>query len=296
MRIAITGASGLVGTPLAAGLEADGHGVLRLVRREPAGESEARWDRDLGPATFSGVDAVVHLAGENIASRRWSAAQKDRIRSSRVDGTARVARALAQAAPSGGPRTLICASAIGWYGDRPAEVLDEESGPGKGFLGEVCAEWEAAADAARDAGVRVVHLRFGVILSPEGGALAKMLLPFRLGAGGRIGPGNQYMSWITARDAVRAVRHAIDHEELSGAMNAVGPHPIQNVEFTRTLGRVLKRPTIFPLPGPIARLALGEMADALLLADVRVLPRRLEQSGFDFAEPRLEEALRGMLR
>lgn len=295
LHVAVTGASGLVGSALVAELSSTGQRVTRLVRRNP-GSNDVVWDplaATFNGSQLEGVDAVVHLAGENIAATRWTANVKRRIRDSRVIGTRTLAAALANLASP--PKTLVTASAIGFYGDRGDELLDEQCGAGKQFLANVAMEWEAAAQPAIDAGIRVVHLRFGVILSPDGGALAKMLWPFKLGGGGRIGSGRQWWSWVSLDDAVGAVRHAIETEFLSGGVNVVAPNAVTNSEFTKTLGRVLHRPTILPMPAFAARLALGEMADELLLASIRVTPRRLLESGYAFKQPTLEAALRHLL-
>ena len=290
MKIAVTGASGLVGSELVLFLTTAGHEVIRLVRRSP-GEGEEHWNPASGIESdaIQGIDAVVHLAGENIAEGRWTKEKKDRIRDSRVDGTAALVQSLV--AMEHPPPTLICASAIGHYGDRGDTELIEDSEPGTGFLPEVCQAWEAAADPAREAGIRVVHLRFGVVLSVAGGALKKMLTPFRLGAGGRIGSGDQYMSWLSIGDAAGIILYALKTNELSGSVNAVAPEPVTNSEFTKALGRAVHRPTIFPMPALVAKLAFGEMAEALLLASTRVLPRRLEESGYTFRHRTIDEAL-----
>lgn len=296
MNVLVTGSTGLIGSALVSSLAAGGHRVTRLVRSQ-AGEGSVRWDPEaavLNAADLEGLEAVVHLAGENIAARRWTDEQKARIRDSRVKGTRLLCEALARLAQP--PKTLICASAIGYYGDRGEEVLREESAPGTGFLPEVCREWEGAAEPARQKGMRVVHLRFGVVLSPAAGALGKMLFPFRMGAGGVIGSGGQYMSWIALDDAVGAIHHALGTGALEGPVNAVSPHPVTNREFTKALGRVLRRPTIFPMPAFAARIAFGEMADALLLASARVEPARLLATGYAFRYPELEGALRHLLR
>ena len=299
MKVAVTGATGLVGSALVPFLLSGGHEVVPL-RRAPAGGSgdgdAPGWDPQTGalsPGVADGLDAVVHLAGENIAAGRWTAARKARIRDSRVNGTGRLAEALATLA--GPPRTLVVASAIGFYGDRGDDVLDETSAPGEGFLPGVCQSWEASAAPAREAGIRVVHLRIGIVLTPAGGALGQMLLPFRMGVGGVIGTGRQYMSWVALDDVLGGVLHALRTEDLAGAVNMVSPNAVTNREFTKTLGRVLRRPTVFPLPAFGARLAFGEMADALLLASSRVVPGRLRDSGFEFRYPGLEDALRHLL-
>lgn len=297
MRILVTGSTGLIGSALIPFLTAGGHTVTRLVRSAPRpGEREVRWDPERGEADrpgLEGQDAAVHLAGENIAGGRWTAERKARIRDSRVRGTQFLCESLARLDRP--PKVLLCASATGYYGDRKDEVLREESAPGSGFLAEVCRAWEAAAEPALRAGIRVVSLRFGVVLSPAGGALAKMLPPFRLGLGGRIGTGRQYMSWIALDDAVGAACHALTAEALGGPVNAVAPNPVRNLEFAQTLGRVLSRPALLPLPAFAARLALGEMAEELLLASARVEPARLTAAGYPFRHPCLEGALRALL-
>jgi uncharacterized protein (TIGR01777 family) len=297
LSVLVSGARGLVGSALVPFLTTGGHQVMRLTRSAPRPlERAVAWDPAKGAlegAALEGFDAVVHLAGESIASGRWTAAKKARIRDSRVEGTRLLATALSRL--SRPPGVLVCASAIGYYGDRGEEVLTEESGSGGGFLAEVCREWEAAADPARDKGIRVVHLRFGVIFSPAGGALAAMLVPFRLGAGGRVGSGRQYLSWIALDDAVGVIHHSLVTADLSGPVNAVAPSPVTNREFTKTLGRVLGWPTLFPVPALGARLAFGEMANELLLASTLVQPARLLASGYPFRYPELGGALRHLL-
>jgi len=256
-----------------------------------------RWDpgkRQVDAAGLEGLDAVVHLAGENIASGRWNAARKAAIRDSRVNGTRLLCDALAGLARP--PKTLVCASAIGYYGDGGADVLTEESPPGAGFLPEVCREWEAAAESAMRKGIRVVALRIGMVLSPRGGALSRMLPPFRLGFGGVTGNGRQYVSWVALDDLAGIVLHALQSGELRGPVNAVAPVPVTNREFTEALGKALSRPTPLPVPAFALRLAVGgEMADALLLASARVVPRRLEETGYPFRFPELGAALRHLL-
>lgn len=293
MQIIISGASGLIGTALTTRLQ-DRHDIVPLRR---GGRSDGiGWDPDggtLDPTALSGADAVVHLAGTGIADRRWSAAVKQSIRDSRVRGTGLLARSMAAAETP--PPVLVCASAIGYYGDRGDTVLDEDSSAGEGFLSDVCAEWEAAAQPARDAGIRVVHLRIGVVLTAAGGALAQMLPPFKMGVGGVIGSGQQYMSWIALDDLTALFAYAIESPDLAGAVNAVAPTPVTNREFTKALGQALGRPTVFPLPGVVARLMFGEMADALLLASTRVVPARLGRTDFTFTHERLDTALSAAL-
>jgi len=295
MRVVITGSRGLVGSALVPFLTTGGHRVTRLVRERPAA-GEAFWAPEAGrvdTADLEGADAVVHLAGESIAEGRWTAAKKARIRRSRVVGTRALAEALARLERK--PGVLVCASAVGFYGDRGEELLGEQSQPGQGFLSDVCCEWEDAASAARAAGIRVVHLRFGVVLTPAGGALGTMLPPFQLGAGGPIGSGRQWFPWVSLDDALGAVLHSLGQSTLAGPVNVVAPQAARQREFARTLARVLGRPSLVPLPGLAARLALGEMADALLLASQRVAPQRLLASGYAFRHPELEPALRHLL-
>jgi uncharacterized protein (TIGR01777 family) len=298
MKILVSGSTGLVGTALVSSLTGAGHQVIRLVRSQPGpGEKDIYWDPATGTLDsnrLEGFDAVVHLAGESIAEGRWTAEKKARIRNSRVKGTQLLAAALAQRVQR--PGTLICSSAIGYYGDRGAEILREDSRPGSGFLPDVCREWEAATKAAADSGIRVVNLRTGLVLSSAGGALPKMLPPFKLGVGGKLGTGRQYMSWISIDDLVGAIQHAFEKDSLSGPVNAVSPHPVTNLEFTKTLGRVLSRPTIFPVPAFAVRLMFGQMGEDLLLASARVEPARLAGSGYVFRYPVLEGALRHVLR
>lgn len=290
MNILISGASGLIGSAIKTALHARGDRVLSLTRRAARNDSEITWDpatNVLNPSRLVDIDGVIHLAGENIAAGRWTAAQKARIRDSRVQGTGLLAQTLAQLpAP---PSAFISASAIGYYGNRGDELLTEDSSPGEGFLPEVSVAWERAAHPAAEAGIRTVHPRIGIVLSRNGGALAKMRLPFKLGLGGTIGSGNQYMSWIALDDLVSVFLFALDNESISGAVNAVSPTPVTNREFTKTLARVLSRPAIFPVPAFAIKLALGEMADALLLASTRVISTRLENTSFAHSD--LESAL-----
>ena len=296
MHVMLTGSTGLVGTALPPVLADQGHQVRRLCR-EPSGEAQAtHWnpaDGTFAPGAFDGIDAVVHLAGESIASGRWTAARKARIRDSRVDGTRRLCEAMA--ALESPPTVLVAASALGYYGDRADEMLEESSPPGSGFLPTVCQEWEDAAEPARRRGIRVVHLRIGLVLSTRGGALAQMLLPFRFGLGGVLGSGDQFMSWITLDDLTGIALRALTDDRIHGPVNAVTPHPVTNREFTKTLGKVLRRPTVVPVPAFAPRLALGEMADALLFASTRIDPAVLRKAQFEFAHPNLEGALRHLL-
>lgn len=296
MKVLISGASGLIGSGLTSRSRIEGNEVVRLVRHPPQAEGEVFWNPTSGSIDaigMEGMDAVVHLAGENIAGGRWTEKRKQRFRESRVGGTELLCRALAQLAVP--PRVLVCASAIGYYGHCGDRLLNEEDGAGEGFLAGLVRDWEGATEVLAEKRMRVVLARFGVVLSAEGGALAKSLLPFRLGLGGKIGDGRQYMSWIALEDVVGAVCHALKCEEMVGPMNVVGPEPVTNAEFTRVLGLVLKRPTLLPLPAWLARLALGEMADELLLASIRAKPARLVETGYEFAYPELEGALRHLL-
>jgi len=297
MNVLVTGSTGLVGSALVSFLAGGGHRVTRLVRSpQSTTEPVAVWDPEKGQidaAPLEDMDAVIHLAGENIAGGRWNTERKARIRDSRVKGTRLLSETLARLARP--PKAFLSASAIGYYGSRGDEVMREDSSPGTDFLADVCRDWEAAAAPARDKGIRVVFMRIGVICSPRGGALAKMLTPFKLGAGGRVGDGGQYMSWIALDDVVGAIHHCWMTESLQGPVNLVAPNPVTNLEFTKTLGRVLGRPTIMPLPGFAARLMFGELADALLLSSTRVEPSRLLATNYAFRFPHLEEALRHLL-
>jgi uncharacterized protein (TIGR01777 family) len=297
LHVVVSGSTGLVGSALVPFLTTGGHTVTRLVRSQlQHGNDEIRWDPIAGnidTAGVEGVDAVVHLAGENIAAGRWTAATKARIEESRVRGTRLLCEALAHLRQP--PKVLVCASAIGYYGDRGAATVDEDSTGGTGFLADVCRAWEAATAPASDAGIRVVHLRCGVVLTAAGGALAKLLRPFQFGVGGRLGNGRQYMSWIGIDDVLGVVLHSIRTGALRGAVNAVAPQPVTNLEFTKALGRVLSRPTLFPVPAAAARLAFGEMADEMLLASTRVVPARLQATQYAFRHPDLDGVLRHTL-
>jgi uncharacterized protein (TIGR01777 family) len=300
MLVAVTGASGLIGTALARRLEAEGHQVLRLTRSRPTGPGQVRWDPAAGrldPDALAKADAVVHLAGANIGDKlRWTAREKRKILRSRVEGTALVARTMADLA--GGPsglRVLVCASGAHYYGDRGDEVLTEASGPGEGFLAGVVRQWEAAADPARAAGLRVVHLRTGPVQDASGAGLPKQALQFRLGLGGRFGSGRQWLSWIALDDIAGAYLHALTRDDLDGPVNAAAPNPVTNAEFTATLARVLRRPAVLHVPAFAPRLVLGEFADEMLFASIRAVPARLLETGYRFRFPELEAALRHTL-
>ncbi len=297
MRILLTGSSGLIGSELVPFFRGRGHSVTRLVRR-PAheGGKEFAWDPSEGkldPAALDDFEAVIHLAGENLAARRWSPEFKAKILASRTQSTSLLATTLAGL--SRPPKVFVSASAVGIYGNRGDETLDESSAAGKGFLADVCRAWEGATEVAAAKGIRVVNQRTGFVLSATGGGLAKMLTPFKLGLGGRLGSGNQYLSWIDLSDLVEVFNHVLTHEALGGPVNATAPNPVTNLEFTKTLGSVLGRPTIFPVPAFAARLAFGQMADEILLAGQRVMPTKLRESKFSFRFPELVLALRHVL-
>lgn len=296
-KIVISGASGLVGAQLASFLGTGGHEVYRLVRRAPdSAKNEIYWNpssQKIDSRSLEGMDAVVHLAGENIAGGRWTEERKMAIRRSRTDGTHLIADALANLDKK--PGVFISASAIGYYGNRGDEILTEESNPGKGFLADTCTAWESSANPAREAGIRVVHPRIGLVLSPQGGALAKMLPVFKMGVAGPLGDGKMFMSWIALDDLVGMLHHNIMTNELTGPVNAVAPNPVRNKEFTKTLASVLNRPAVLPAPEFALKMALGEMADQLLLQSARVIPETLNSSSFSFLYPELEQALRNEL-
>lgn len=299
MKVLVSGSSGLVGSALVRKLKGTGSEVGRLVRTTSTENPlDVPWKPGelLDPELISGFDAVVHLAGRNLAGR-WNLQMKREIRESRLQGTATIARAVAAAyRASGRPSVLISASAIGYYGSRRSELLTESSSGGTGFLAELCRDWEAAATPAAEAGVRVVLPRLGVVLSGEGGALARLLPIFRLGLGGRVGNGRQYWSWITLEDVAGAIEFAIDNPSLSGPVNLTSPNAVTNAAFTAALARALRRPALLPVPAFALRLALGEMADEALLASQRVQPEKLLKAGFPFAHPQLDEALAATLR
>jgi uncharacterized protein len=301
MLVVVTGASGLIGTALTRRLRAEGHQVLRLTRSRPTGADQAQWDPAAGqldPDALAKADAVVHLAAKNIGEQlRWTARTKRELLASRVVGTALVARIMADLAGGSGPgpRVLLCASGVGFYGDRGDEVLTEASSGGSGFLADLCRQWEAAADPAREAGLRVVHLRTGPVQDTAGGGLPKQALMFRLGLGGRLGSGRQWLSWTSLDDIVGAYVHALTHEELDGPVNNVAPNPVTNAEFTATLARVLHRPALLPIPELGPKLVLGEAADEFLFVSQRAHPLRLLETGYRFQFPELEPALRHTL-
>ena len=290
-RIAVAGASGLIGGALVRSLTADGHEVVRLVRRAPRAKDEVRWDPEGGhvdPAVLAGCDVVVNLAGAGVGDRRWTDAYKARIRSSRVLGTAALAGAIA--ALDEKPRVFVNGSAMGYYGETGDRAVDESAPPGTGFLPEMCVEWEGAAAPAQEAGVRTVFTRTGLVVARGGGAWGRLFPLFKAGLGGRMGDGRQYWSYIALHDEVAAIRHLIDTDALSGPFNLTAPTPLTNREITAAMGRVLHRPTLFPVPAPLLRTALGEMAGDVL-GSARVLPKRLLESGFTFAFPDIEGAL-----
>lgn len=294
MRVLVTGSRGLIGSALVPALESAGHSVTRLVRGK-AGKKEISWDPSgrLDSSATAGFDAVVHLAGESIAGR-WTDSKKERISNSRIQGTHTLVNAL-MVAPNR-PRVTVSASAVGYYGDRGDELLTEQSAPGSDFLADVCQRWEQAVEEAGSAGIRTVELRIGLVLSKHGGGLAQMLPPFRMGLGGRMGSGKQYWPWVSIADVVGAMMHALETDSMRGAYNVVAPQAVTNAEFTRTLGGVLHRPTIFPMPAFVVRAAFGQMGTALLLASQRVSSKKLEASGYKFKQPELKGALEELLR
>ena len=296
MKVAVMGSSGLIGSAYGETAKKAGVEVVRLVRHRPLpGPDEVSWDpeaEDVDEQGLAGINAVVHLAGENIGARRWSNAQKARIRDSRVNGTKAISNAVARLDPK--PDVLVCASALGYYGDRGDDVLTEDAPAGSDFLAHVGVEWEKASQGASDAGVRVVNLRFGLVIGRDAQLLTRQLPIFRLGLGGKLGGGRQFFSWISLDDTVRAISHAIDTPTLAGPINVCSPNPVTNAEFTKTFGRVLSRPAFFVVPRMVLRVALGEMADTMF-SSVRMNPTRLVESGFQFEHPYLEGALRHAL-
>jgi uncharacterized protein len=297
MKILISGASGLVGTHLIPTLEAKGHEVYKLVRKTPKGADEIQWDAEKGfseaeQARLENFDAVVHLAGDNVASENWSEEKKKTIRDSRVVGTRVLVEALAQT--QNPPKHFISASATGFYGNGKDKELTEESPKGEGFLPDVCAEWEAEAQKAENF-ARVVRMRIGIVLAKDGGALEKMLTPFKFGVGGTVGSGNQWMSWIALDDIISIINFFLENENLKGVFNLTAPNPVTNEQFTKTFGKVLNRPTILPVPAFAIKLLFGEMGETLLLEGTRVLPKRLEEAGYTFKFSDLEQAMRHVL-
>jgi len=297
MKILITGATGLIGKALQKALRAKGHELLLASRKEPKDSSYVQWDIEKGftePERLEGIDGVIHLAGESISALRWTHEKKKAIRDSRVLGTRNIVDAISDLKQR--PHVLIAASAIGFYGDRGDEELTETSKPGKNFLADVCREWEAEARRAEDSGVRTVLLRTGIVLSRDGGALGTMLTPFKLGLGGVIGDGKQWMSWISLPDHIDAILFALENENVRGALNSVSPNPVTNQEFTTVMGEVLYRPTFIPVPEFAVNLMFGEMGEALLLDSMRVIPKRLEDAGFKFKFPDLKKALENAVK
>jgi len=294
-KVLVSGAGGLIGAALLSSLRSSGWSSVRLVRRPAKNDEEISWDpaRGIAPEAVSGFDAVIHLAGESIFGR-WTEAKKEKILNSRVVATSNLAQALADAEEK--PNVFVCGSAIGYYGNRGDELLREESAPGQGFLAEVCQRWEESTMPALRADIRTAHLRTGVVLSPKGGALGAMLLPFKAGVGGRVGSGRQWMSWIHLQDMVGAIHHILKNDLLQGPVNMVAPKPVTNTEFTKVLGSVLSRPTIFPLPEFAVRTVFGEMGQELLLASDRVEPGKLISSGYPFRFRELRGALEALLR
>jgi uncharacterized protein len=295
LRILMSGASGLIGSALLPSLEANGYEVTRLVRKGPSAAGEIAWNpaQPLDPELVSGFDSVIHLSGESILGR-WTEAKKKRIVESRVGTTRTLSEALVKAAQR--PRSFLCASAVGYYGTRGDEILDEQSSSGKQFASELARRWEAATQPAADAGIRMVPLRFGAVLSKQGGALRQMLLPFRLGLGGKTGDGRQWMPWVAIADAVDAILWILNHESLSGAVNLVSPNPVPNAEFAKTLAEVLARPAFFSIPAFAVKLAFGEMGEEILLGSQRVDPAKLIASGYVFQQPDLRKTLEEILK
>ena len=295
MKVAITGSSGLIGSSLVSFLSEKNITVSKILREEPK-DDDISWrpeDGDWDSAYAGGIDGIVHLAGENIASGRWTKAKKKKIRNSRIEGTKSLCEQILKLPKP--PSVFICASAIGYYGDRGMEFLNEGSSRGSGFLPDVCLGWEEATEPLSKAGIRVVNVRFGIVLSKDGGALAKMLTPFKMKMGGKIGSGTQQISWVAIDDVTGAIYHTLVTDSLKGPVNITAPNPVSNKEFTNTLGEELKTPTVIPMPAFAARLAFGEMANDLLLASTKVAPKRLSDSGYEFQYPKLEPALKHVL-
>lgn len=299
MKVLISGSSGLVGSALCQRLEAEPDcEIVRLVRKQSPDTQQTSvvWnpaEGQLEPQAFDGVDTVVHLGGVNIAGKRWSPEVKQKIFNSRFQSTSLLASQLASLEQK--PSVFLCASAVGFYGDRGEERLDESSPRGEGFLADVCQAWEQATLPAQDAGIRVVNMRFGMILDRKGGALGQMLTPFKMGVGGRLGSGKQYWSWIALPDVINALQFCLNHSELAGPVNFVAPDEVTNLEFTKTLGKVLSRPTCLPVPAWGVKTAFGEMGQELMLTSARVIPKKLTEAGFQFQYPQLEDAFRSVL-
>jgi uncharacterized protein (TIGR01777 family) len=298
MQVVLTGASGLIGSALARSLGRDGHDVVRLVRRPPRSAQERQWDpaaRTLDPQHLAGADAVVHLAGAGIGDKRWTDDYKRLVRDSRVDGTTTVATAIAQLPPEQRPHVLVSASAVGYYGDTGDEAVDESAGPGEGFLAEVVRAWEAATDPARQAGIRVVHPRTGIVLSGHGGALGKVLPLFKLGLGGQLGNGRQWFSWIALPDHIAALRLLLERDDIDGPINLTAPEPVRNRDYTKAIARAVRRPALARVPAVALRAALGEFADEGVLVSQRVVPSRLEDLGFPFTYPDVDAAVAAVI-
>lgn len=292
MKVLITGSTGLLGKELQKSFTEKGYDLLLASRKEPTDDKQIQWSIEEGfadPEKLEGIDVVVHLAGENVSGLRWTDEKKKAIRDSRVLGTRNVVDAISRLKNK--PKVFVASSAVGFYGERGEEEMTESSAAGDNFLAGVCKEWEAESRRAEDAGIRTVLLRTGIVLSKDGGALATMLTPFKLGVGGVVGSGKQWMSWISLEDEIAVINYVIENENIRGAVNAVSPNPVTNEEFTKTLGSVLYRPTILPLPEFAVSMIFGEMGDALLLASTKVLPKRLEDAGFEFKHPNLKEAV-----
>jgi uncharacterized protein len=296
MKIVVTGSSGLIGTALVRSLRAGGHDVRRLVRHAPTAADESQWDpsrHQIDDGALDGIDAVIHLAGVGVADKRWSDSYKRQIMASRVDGTTTIAEAVARGRDH--VKVLVSASAVGWYGERGDEVLDEADGRGAGFLADVVEQWEASTAAASEAGVRVVNLRTGIVLSPDGGALGKVLPLFKLGVGGKLGTGKQWTPWIALSDELRAIEYALTQDDLSGPVNVCAPEPVRNSEYTAAIGRALHRPTVATVPGFALRIALAGFADEGALVSQRAVPRKLLDAGFSFTYNDIDAALQAIL-
>jgi uncharacterized protein (TIGR01777 family) len=297
MKVLITGASGLIGKELQKSFAEKDYEMLLASRKEPKDDRHIQWSIENGfaePEKLEGIDAVIHLAGENVSGLRWTEEKKKAIRDSRILGTRNVVDAISKLKAK--PKVFVASSAIGFYGERGDEEVTESSAAGDNFLAHVCKDWEAESRRAEDAGIRTVLLRTGIVLSKDGGALGTMLLPFKLGVGGVVGSGKQWMSWISMDDHIAAINYALENENLRGAVNSVAPNPVTNEEFTKTLGEVLYRPTFLPLPEFAVSMVFGEMGDALLLASTKVLPKRLEDAGFEYKFPDLKAAIENAVK